>query len=203
MIINVFLSLPHALVLLEQYKYLIIFPIMVIEGPIVTVISGFLVYLGFLNIFITFPLLVVGDLIGDALHYILGKYGRRSVWIMKSIRFLGYSDDRENLIEEHFKKHLGKTLLLAKVSHGVGGIIQIASGVVRVNFYEFLKYCFVGTVPKALVLFVVGFYLGSSYAKIDNFFDTIALITFSLVVFVFAYLILKGLVKNFLVRRGG
>ena len=196
-----FISPAEALSILEQYKYLLIFPIMIIEGPIITVISGFLVYLGFLNIYVTAPLLIVGDLIGDALHYLLGKYATRSIWVMKMVRFLGYDEVKEKLIEEHFEKHTGKTLLLAKVSHGVGGIVQVASGMVKVDFYQFLLFCFIGTIPKTLILFIIGFYLGSSYMKIDSYFDFIALITFSIVACMFSYLVLRRSIKNYLAEK--
>ena len=53
--------------MLSYYKYWLIFPIMVLEGPIITVISGFLVSLGTLNAFVAYPLLFFGDLLGAAL----------------------------------------------------------------------------------------------------------------------------------------
>ena len=174
---------------------------MIIEGPIITVISGFLVYLGFLNIYITAPLLIFGDLIGDALHYILGKYATHSIWVMKMVRFLGYDEVKEKLIGKHFEKHTGKTLLLAKVSHGVGGIVQVASGMVKVDFYQFFLFCFIGTIPKTLILFIIGFYLGNAYMKIDSYFDFIALITFSIVVCMFSYLVLRRSIKNYLAEK--
>lgn len=196
-----FLSPQHVLVLLENYKYLLIFPIMIVEGPIITVISGFLVYLGFLNGFVVFPLLVLGDLIGDVLHYVIGKYGGNSKWFKKLSDFFGYNESREKVIEGHFEKHTGKTLLLAKISHGVGGFIQIVAGIAKVDISDFIWFSFLGTLPKTLVLFIVGYYLGSSYEKIDTYFDNVALITFGIVTFALSYAILRKTVKNFLSKK--
>jgi membrane protein DedA with SNARE-associated domain len=69
------IPLPDILIILEKYKYWLIFPIVIIEGPIIVVISGFLVYLGFLNAYITYIILVIGDSIGDSMYYAIGRYG--------------------------------------------------------------------------------------------------------------------------------
>jgi membrane-associated protein len=160
---------------------------MIIEGPIITVISGFLVYLGFLNVYISFPLLVFGDLIGDYLHYIIGKYWGKSSGIKKIAAFLGYDENKEKILEKHFQNHKIKSILLAKISHGIGTIIQITAGMANVDLWSFLWYSFLGTVPKTFALFLLGFYLGSSYMKIDSYFDSIAIfflvITFGFIIF--------------------
>src|SRR6185295_20205952 len=80
---HMFISPSDVLGILEHYKYLVIFPIAVIEGPIIIVISGFLVYMGFLNVYVAYVVLVVADTIGDSLYYLVGKYWGRSAWIMK------------------------------------------------------------------------------------------------------------------------
>ena len=196
-----FISPQEGLVILEHYRYLVIFPVMVLEGPIITVISGFLVYLGLLNVFFTYFLLVVGDLLGDVLHYVVGKYGIRSKRLKHITYFLGYDEVKEKLIEEHFDKHLGKTIILAKISHGVGGIVQIVAGVARVDFFKFLWFSFLGTLPKTLILLLLGYYLGNSYLKIDTYFDRIALFTFSFVFFGLLYLVSRKLVRNFLNKK--
>ena len=147
---------------------------MVIEGPIVTVIAGFLTSLGFLNGIATYLLLVIGDLIGDVLHYALGLYWNHSSRINKFARWFGYDENKEHLIEEHFKYHKGKTLFLAKLAHGVGGAVQVASGIVRVNFWQFLWFNLLGTIPKTLLFFLIGFYAGNSYNQIDIYLTSVA-----------------------------
>ena len=190
------ISLPHALVLLGYYKYWLIFPIMVLEGPIITVISGFLVSLGTLNAFVAYPLLVFGDLLGDILHYWIGKYWMRFVWVRKIANFLGYDERREQELANHFQKHTVKTLLLAKISHGVGTVVQIAAGMAQMDFWRFVFWNFVGILPKTLLLLLLGYYLGNSYIKIDTYFDGIATVTISIVVLLAISLIVKRMIKN-------
>lgn len=197
-----FLSPSQVMVLLEHYKYLLIFPIAVIEGPIIIIISGFLVYLRHLNFFIAYPVLVMADMIGDSMYYSIGKYWARSIFIRKLGLFLGYDEKSETFLENHFKKHKGKTFLIAKVSHGVGGAVQVAGGVAKVPFTEFIWYSFLGTTPKVLILLLIGYYIGSSYEKIDHYFDSFALITLSVVILViFSYIIFSKYAKHFLYKE--
>lgn len=191
-----FLSPTDALHVLEYYKYLLIFPITIVEGPIITVIGGFLAYLGYLNIYIAYFMLALGDLIGDCLHYFIGRYYSKTKWFEKTAKYFGYDNSKEKLIEEHFRKHPGKTLVLSKVSHGVGGVVQIVAGMAKMDFWQFLKFCLYGTLPKSLVLFLVGYYLGSSYEKISLYFDRIAYVFFVLFVILLLYFYIKNRVKK-------
>lgn len=192
------MSLHNILAILEQYKYIVIFPIMIFEGPIITVISGFLVYLGFLNIFIIYPMLIVGDLIGDSMYYAIGKYGHSFEWIQKIEKFLGYTDKSEEFLKNHFEKHTTKTLLLAKVSHGLGIPIQISAGMAEVDFLKYLYLETIATIPKTLVLLAIGFYLGDSYVDINNYLHLLAVVVITIVTVVLLFLILNRYVKKFL-----
>ncbi len=196
-----FLSPDHILSILEHYHYWLIFPIAIFEGPIIIIISGFLVYLGVLNVFVAWAMLVVADSIGDSLYYLLGKYWTRLRWIKKLAGFLGYDEKSEKFLESHFRKHKVKTFLLAKFSHGVGSSVQIASGMAKVKYSEFLPLNIIGTMPKALILITVGFYAGQSYVKIDNYLDGIALFTFSIAIAVLLWVIIRKYIKNYFAKK--
>ena len=196
-----FLSPQEALSILEHYKYLVIFPVTVLEGPIITVIGGFLVYLGFLNGYVAYFLLALGDWIGDILHYVLGRYFSRLAWFNKTIKYFGYNLEQEKVIERHFAKHPRKTVLLAKLSHGAGGFVQIVAGMAKMDFWQFALYSLLGTLPKSLLLFVVGYYIGNSYQKIDKYMDRVAyFVVFVLIVFV-SYMLVKRAVKKQVVEK--
>lgn len=192
-----FISLPEVLVILEHYKYFLIFPIMVIEGPIIAVISGFMAYLGILNIFLLYPLLVLGDLIGDSLYYAIGKYCSRFRLVKKLVFYLGYSEKSEEFLKSHFDKHMTKTLLLAKLSHGLGGTVQVTAGIAKVNFPQYISIELVGTMIKTLFLLVLGFYLGNSYEKINTYLDSIAFMVISVTGFIFFGILLNKYIKNY------
>lgn len=88
--------------LLNAHKYLFLFPV-VVEGPIITVIGGFLSSLGLLNKFIAYAVVVVGDIVGDIMYYALGYYGRQR-FVKRWGRFLGITFERVERLEKHFEK---------------------------------------------------------------------------------------------------
>ncbi len=186
-----FISLPDLFIILEKYKYLVIFPITIFEGPIIIILSGFLAYLGFLNVFIIFPMLVLGDLIGDSMYYAIGRYAGKFNWIRKIGLFLGYKEANNDKLKTHFKKHTVKTLLIGKISHGIGAIIQVTAGIAEVKFWKYFLVEMIGTIPKTLLLFLIGFYLGNSYLKIDSYLDGISYVFITLAIIFFIYLMLN------------
>lgn len=191
------ISPAELLFILENYRYWIIFPIAIFEGPIIIIISGFLIHLGVLNGYIAYLILVVADLIGDSLYYSIGKYWKKTKWIKKVGRFVGYDEKSDEFLEEHFKKHKVKTFLIGKISHGLGGTIQIASGIAGVRYYEFFGLSLLGTIPKVFALILVGFYLGSYYERINGYLQNMAFIIIGSVSIVMFFVISKKLKRNF------
>ena len=155
---------------LLAYRYLILFPLVLIEGPIVTIIAGFMISLGQFNFFITYPLVVIGDIAGDLFMYAQGRWGGKPA-IRKWGKFFGIRQGTIAKIEDHFKQRPGKTLIWGKISHFLGGPILIAAGMSQMPVSEFLWYNFLGTLPKSLVLLLIGFYFGRAYATFDTFFQ--------------------------------
>lgn len=170
-----------------HYGYAALLPIMVIEGPIITVLAGFFSSLGYLNIFWVYGVVVVGDLIGDALWYGLGRFGRLSK-LERWGRYVGITRQRVERLEKHFHEHSGKTLVLGKLSHGVGAAFLFAAGVARMPFRRYLWFNFLATLPKSLLLLLVGFYFGQAVAKINSYLDFIAALSIS-VGLLFAFLL--------------
>lgn len=193
-----FISPEQIVVILEHYKYFLIFPIATIEGPIIIIISGFLVSLGFLNGFITYSILITAEIVGDILRYFVGVYWRRSYWIKKYGHFLGYDEKSEIFLESHFQRHKFKTLLITKFTYGFGTATQIAAGIARVSFYEFLWFSIITSIPKTLILFAIGSYAGKYYVEIDNFLDFVAKLSLFFILLIFVYFLFNKYMKNFL-----
>lgn len=196
-----FISLSDVITILEEHTYWLIFPLAVIEGPIIIIVAGFLAYLGTLNFFIAYTVVTIADILGDFLYYSIGRFWRSSTRIKKIGYFLGYDDKSEEFLENHFRRHKMKTFFVAKFAHGVGGTIQIASGIAKVNWLEFLWYSVLGTVPKVLILFTIGFYVGQSYAKIDGYLGYIAVTTVTIMVLFILYFVVGKKLKNYIVQK--
>ena len=120
---------------LLAYRYVILFPLVVIEGPIVTILAGFLASLGQFNLFICYPLIVVADVIGDLFMYAQGRWGGKPA-VERWGHHFGIKPEIIVRLEEHFKKHPGKTLIFGKISHFFGGPVLIAAGMARMPLSE-------------------------------------------------------------------
>lgn len=179
---------------LINYKYLILFPITIIEGPIITVIAGFLSSLGALDLLIAYVVIVFGDLVGDIMYYFIGRYGREK-FITKWGKYIGLSINKVIIMEQQFKKR-GKALLIwGKISHVFGAMILVSAGIVRIKFRDFILFNFLATLPKSAILLLIGFYFGQAYVRINKYFDYTVFIMFGLGV---ASIIIYWLIKRYI-----
>ncbi len=176
-----FFTYAQIFALLTQYRYVLLFPIMVIEGPIIAVIGGLLCSVGSMNIVIVFFLSITGDITGDALFYALGRWGRQRV-IERWGHIIGLTSERIRSAEHYFDHHAGKTLVLAKLTHAAGGPTLVSAGIVRMPFWPFLWYNLLGTIPKSLFFVTIGYYFGSMYRQINGYIDKISLIVIGILI---------------------
>lgn len=178
--------------LIYTYSYFILFPLVVIEGPIVTIISGFLVSTSFLDLLPTFLTIIAGDLAGDFLYYSAGRW-----WLNKTakkvLNFFKVDSKRVTHLEENIKKNKGKVLFFGKLSHAIGGFILFAAGSAQISIKEFLWYNFLATIPKSLILIGVGYYLGSTVANFGKYlnYTFLGLFVFTLLLIAAYYAITK------------
>jgi membrane-associated protein len=189
--------LQQIILLLTAHKYLFLFPVVVVEGPIITIIAGFLSSLGIFNIFIVYGVVVGGDIVGDIIYYALGYYGGQR-FVKRWGRFLGITLERVEWLEKHFEKHSAKTLIIGKLSHGIGGVVLVAAGMARVPLRKLVLYDFIPTLPKSLILLLIGYYAGESYVKISSYLDYAAIGTIvAAVIFIVIYFMMRRLSKKY------
>jgi len=140
-----------------QYKYLAIFPIALTEGPIITIISGFLVSRGILQLFPALLIVFLGDIISDSVFYFIGKGGR---YMVKYLKFERIPEERIAKLENQFKRAPWKTMILGKLSYGLGTVFMIASGASRMPLRNFLEYIFPLNLVRSSILLAIGYYFG-------------------------------------------
>ena len=172
------IDLSQIMQLLIQYKYLILFPIVVVEGPIATIAAGFILSLGYMNFFAVYLVIMVGDIAGDAVYYVMGRFGGRH-FVERWGRYIGLNPERVFHFEKHFEKHGGKTLLLGKLAHGIGAIFLIAAGLTRMSFLKFISANFFATLIKSLALLLIGFYFGQALVKINSILEFVGAMSIS------------------------
>lgn len=161
--------------LLQTHGLLLLFPLAVIEGPIVTVVAGWLARLGYFRLEWAVLILVTADLVGDSLLYGLGRAGP-DVLPQKWRLALGVTDARIALVVEHFREKGGRTLIAAKLTHSFGFVALVAAGASRMSFPAFLGFNLVGTIPKTLFFLFVGYAVGEAHVAIDHWIGRASLV---------------------------
>jgi membrane protein DedA with SNARE-associated domain len=140
----------------------------VIEGPVITIIAGFLTSTTFLDPIPTYLTILVANLTGDIIYYSAGRW-----WFTSSIRklagFFRIRKERIEKIESQLRKNSGKVIFFGKLSHILGGLILVASGVVEVPFVKYIFFCFLAEAPKSLVLLLVGYFFGSTVSNYGRY----------------------------------
>lgn len=161
------MSQDAVLQMMQSHGLWLVGPMAVIEGPIVTVIAAYLAKLGYMQIMAVYLVCVVGDLIGDALYYWIGRLGPAVLperWLTR----LGMTKARQLTLEGHFATQGPRTLLLGKWSHSMGLPVMLASGAARMNFTAYMVWNLIGTLPKTAVFTLIGWFIGSAYSAIDT-----------------------------------
>ncbi|MBC7767121.1 VTT domain-containing protein [Arenimonas sp.] len=162
--------------------YLAIFITTIFEGPIISVFSGIILKLGFVKLIPIVATVIIGDLIGDIIWYVLGHHF--------GIRFVHKYGKYFNLDEGHIKKvskifnlHKYKILLGSKLTSGLGfaPTILFLAGLSKVPFKKYFMTNLVGQVIWSSVLLSTGFFFSHLYGTLNNTFQKISLVSFTVI----------------------
>lgn len=157
----------QAMQVLQSHGLWILAPIAVLEGPIITVIAGYLAHLGAFSPVSAYVIVVLADLVGDAVFYLFGRSGIG--WLSPRWRNrLGLRQERLAKLRDHFQAQGGRTLILGKLTHTLGALALVAAGMAHMRFVPFLWYNFIATLPKSLVFLMLGYSLGLAYKQVNG-----------------------------------
>ncbi len=138
------------------YGSTVLLPLAVIEGPVVSIVAGLLAAHGYFVWWWALSLLVLGDLIGDALYYWIGRNGRAPLgWIGR--RF-GAGRVVTEQVKDDLRHHSTRMLVIGKWTHSIGVVVLVGSGMLRLPFARFMAVNFVATLPKSALLFALGYF---------------------------------------------
>jgi membrane protein DedA with SNARE-associated domain len=191
-----FFSFSEVINLLLTYRYIIIFPIVMIEGPITTLSIGFLSYLGYFHFWLTYLLIVLADLTSDALYYLIGRLSRNKFFYSWA-RYLGFLLSRIEKFELAFQKYGGKILIFGKIADPLSSTIQMAAGFFKMNILFYFLYNVAATLIKSLILLLTGFYFGESINQVNILRKIIGIsISFLGIICLIIYLFYRRKIKN-------
>ena len=170
------------------YRYAVVYPLAIAEGPLLMLISGFLIRTGFFDFWPVYLLLMAGDLTGDVIWYFVGRHGARPL-IERYGWLLSISEGNLEKVERLFHKHQIKILFISKITMGLGFSVAalMAAGAARIPFKKYLTVNFVGQFIWTGALIGAGYSLGHIYTLVDASLRWAAVITFAVTVALAAY----------------
>lgn len=145
----------------------VLVPMAIVEGPIVTIVAGWLAKLGLISAWGAGLALVIADLIGDTILYLIGRRGVARLperWR----RRLGLTDARLARVAEHFLRHGPRTVVLGKLTHTAGAVVLVTAGSARMPYLPFLWWNLLATIPKTAVFFAIGWVFGAALPDVEN-----------------------------------
>ena len=149
--------------LIASYGYWIIFPLMIFEGPIITVIAGFLSSLGYFNVFVVYLVMILADLIGDSIYYAIGSW--EGGWAIKKWgHYVGISIKHVEKIKNTLKAKGFRIFFISKMAIGIGTVTLLAAGMARMPYPRFILLNVLPTLLKTLTFISIGYFFG--YASV-------------------------------------
>jgi len=154
--------------LISTYKYIFLFPLAIIEGPILTIVAGFLTSLQVISGPYASLIIISGDLAGAMIYYFFGRYGGRN-FISKWGHFFRLSLTQTEPMEKRFEKHAGKILIIGKFLPVINTVISVTAGLSRMRLRKFLYYNLISAILKTILLILIGFYFGKACHQFNDY----------------------------------
>lgn len=168
----------HIFQFLHLYGYWIMLPLMIIEGPVVTLISAILASLGAFNVFVVLFLSILGDMIGDVILYWTGY--RFGMGFVRSVgKYMGITERLVLRMEKYFARHGGRTIFLVKSTTGLAWATFVTAGIVRMDFKKFLKNSFYGGIVWSGFLVFIGYFYGYLWREVKQYIEWIGWVIFA------------------------
>ena len=163
------MTLADTTKLILEYRYAILLPLALIEGPIVAFVAGTLASLGYFNIYTLAIFFFVRDMAMDGLYYVLGYYGGRTSFVRRTLAKLHVTEEHLDGVRLLWEGHPLSTMFIGKLSYGVGSTFVVVAGIIKMRILTFFKYGAIVAITQYWSLLALGYFFGNSFGgKISN-----------------------------------
>ncbi|MBX3049914.1 MAG: VTT domain-containing protein [Caldilineaceae bacterium] len=177
---------------LGRGNYLLLFLLILVEGPIATLLAAAAASAGFMRISVVIGVSAVANLFADIAWYSLGYFSNEETLI----RYLGWLGLRRRHLEKlrwAMRRHARKALLIAKFSTGFAIPALVAAGLSRIPLRRWFPVVFLAGVGWSTVLALVGFYATEAIKNIQTGLHYLAVIGLAAIFILFLYLAHRGM----------
>ncbi len=121
--------------------------------------AGSVSALGDLNIWFLVLILIVAAILGDSVNYMLGYYFGKKIVDNPHIPFI--NQEHIDKTEQFYKKHGGKTILLARFVPVIRTFAPFVAGVGKMHYQQFAMYNIVGGILWVTLFTFAGYLFGN------------------------------------------
>ena len=187
----------HTLDLLITYRYWIIIPLALFEGPMIAIMVGFLAAEGYFSLLPSYLLLFLWDFIRDLFYFHAGKVANHKDFLMKYGTKINLDERHFHVMKKLWHTHTQKTMLFAKLAFGLSTVILMTAGAVRLPTARFAQSAFWISMVQYAVFLLAGFYFGQFYEILATTVDYAGYIVAILVLlFIVGYIIFAKRAKT-------
>jgi len=185
-----------------DWGYVGIFIMMAIESSfipfpseIVLIPAGYLASQGEMNIYMIMLAALGGSLVGAFINYFLALTLGRKI-LLKYGKYFFIKEEALVKMETFFNKHGHISTFTGRLIPGIRQLISIPAGLARMNIVEFSTFTALGAGIWALVLTLLGYYLGENQELITEYLREITIV-------VLIFLFIVGLIYFRYQKRKG
>jgi membrane protein DedA with SNARE-associated domain len=151
----------------SDWNYLILLLLVIVEGPIVTLLGGAAASAGVMKVSLVLATVALGNLIADLGWYALGYYSNVDT-LLRYGRWLGLRRRHLTRLRWGMRTHAQKILLVAKFSAGFIIPTLIATGLARLPFRRWFPIVFAGEIFWTVILVLIGYHATQAIKRVEQ-----------------------------------
>lgn len=144
---------------LGNWNYFILFVLVIIQGPLVKLLSGAMVSTTYLNLFGVMLVSILASLSADTWWYFVGRKGKFEHYFRRK------SEQRKKVVmalQVAMQKHYFKVLLLGKLGLGLALPSVLTAGFSQIPWRKWFPAVLLGELIYSSALVLTGFYASES-----------------------------------------
>lgn len=177
------------------YKYALLFPLAIVEGPVLAILVGWLCGAGILQFAPSYAILIAGDMVGDSGFWLLGRLTADGRFERLAGR-IGFGPQKVNRARQWFRDHPLKTISASKITLGVGPVGLFLAGQSRIPYKTFLPVCTGVAALQYFFYLLAGMLLGHGYLLLVHYLSVVSAVVITVAAATVVFLLIRSHFKR-------
>jgi membrane protein DedA with SNARE-associated domain len=153
---------------LIAYRYWMLIPLSLLEGPTVAFITGTLAARGYFNPYVVYGIFILKDAAVDSVYYFLGRFGGVTPLGIKALRTARVTSQDLQHVRTLWHRHGWRTMCVGKLAWGLSPVVLTVAGIVAFPFATYLSYAVGVALAQYAVLLALGYYFGQAIGTLST-----------------------------------